>query len=108
VPKKLFYIRSHKHDQNDAKGNELALWWCPESEGYTYDLFKAGLYTKAEALAICGPFDQPIVNGKRQGDDQPSNIAYPVDMVEPLRTHAINKHDLENARLQAMAAKAPA
>lgn len=103
VEEKLFYIRSHKHDQHDQPGNELALWWCPNSQGYTYDLAKAGKYTEAEALSICGPFGVPITHGKgpkRGRYDDPSNIAYPVELVAGAATMTVNKFTVENLRLQ--------
>jgi hypothetical protein len=32
-----------------------ALWWCPQSSGYTSLVDQAGRYTKEEADAICSP-----------------------------------------------------
>lgn len=104
MSEKLFFIRSHKHDQNNPKGNELALWWGPDSKGYTSDLAKAGKYTEAQALAICGPFGVEIEHKKRGKftNDTPAEIAYPVEMVSQLAQLTVNKFDVENARLRAI------
>jgi hypothetical protein len=103
---KLYYIRSHKHDQHDQVGSQMALWWCSNSNGYTYDLARAGTYTEAEALDICGPFgvriDLPKKGRARAGCATPNNIAYPVEMVMPLAMLTANKYDIENARLGAI------
>ncbi len=46
-PKDEYYIR-------DARqiGSDSCLWWGKNSKGYTFDLKKAGVYTKAEVIAI--------------------------------------------------------
>jgi hypothetical protein len=102
VAEQLYFIRSHKHDQHDLPGSELATWWCPDSKGYTYDLAKAGQYTEAEALNICGPFGVPIVKAKPRSRtyDSPDNIAYPIEMVSPLSILVVSKYDVENARMR--------
>jgi len=40
----LFYIL----DSRSVVGN-CAMFWCPDSKGYTCELQKAGLYSRAEA-----------------------------------------------------------
>jgi hypothetical protein len=45
----MFYIQ---HTQNYA--GDYILWWGPNGSGYTFDLDRAGLYTKAEADSIVG------------------------------------------------------
>lgn len=41
----MFYIR-------DARGDvgNCVLWWCPNGQGYTCELDKAGKYTEQEAF----------------------------------------------------------
>lgn len=101
---KMFYIRSQNHDQYMAKGNELAMWWCPKSSGYTFDLTKAGQYTKAEALSICGPFgvECKTTGRGRFSRTTPDNIAYPVEMVSNAAFLMVNKYDVENQRVRSM------
>jgi len=51
----LYYIRcciSHEE--------YCLLWWKPESNGYTFDLDKAGLYTAEKAAEIQGNRDTDI------------------------------------------------
>ena len=41
----LYYVQ----DARDCVGNCI-LWWCPARKGYTTELDKAGLYTRAQVL----------------------------------------------------------
>lgn len=49
----LFLIKSNKHDHHASSEIGKALWWCPDSKGYTYNLEEAGLYEENEAKLIC-------------------------------------------------------
>ncbi|TCS35839.1 hypothetical protein EDC30_109138 [Paucimonas lemoignei] len=46
-PEELFYLQ----DSRSYVGNDV-LWWAKDGNGYTTDLSKAHVYTKAEALAL--------------------------------------------------------
>lgn len=52
-------------DAREVVGN-CALWWRPDSKGYTCDLHKAGLYTEAQTLTMRYtdiPIHKDIVEG---------------------------------------------
>lgn len=100
---KLYYIRSYKHDQHNLRGNELALWWCPNGSGYTYDLAKAGKYPEAEAKRICGPMNVTTVGRGARARDEANNIMYPVAMIEGLATTTVNKYEADNHLRMAIA-----
>jgi len=51
----LYYIR----DIRSIVGN-CALWWRPDSRGYTCDLDQAGLYTEKQARSICRNRDSDV------------------------------------------------
>jgi hypothetical protein len=99
----LFYIRSYKHDQHNLKGNELAMWWCPGGNGYTYDLAKAGKYTEAKAKEICGPMNMTTVGRGARARDEANNIMYPTAMIEALAMTTVNKFDADNRLRLALA-----
>ncbi len=99
----FYYIRSYKHDQRNVKGNELALWWCPDSQGYTYDLAKAGQYTEAKAIEICGPHNSTLVGRGASSKEVPNNIMYPIQLVNRMAILTVNKYSVENERALSMA-----
>jgi hypothetical protein len=100
---KLFYIRSYKHDQHNLKGNELAMWWCPGGNGYTYDLAKAGKYPEDKAKEICGPMNMTTVGRGARARDEANNIMYPTSMIEELAMTTVNKFDADNRLRLALA-----
>ena len=55
-----FYIL----DVRSVVGN-CAVWWCPNAQGYTCDIDKAGLYTAKQAHGMRGtdiPVHRDVVN----------------------------------------------
>ncbi len=102
----LYYIRSYKHDQHNLRGNELAMWWCPNGSGYTYDLKLAGKYEEAKAREICGPMNMTTVGRGTRAKDIANNIMYPVAMIDTLAITTVNKYDAENRLRMALAEEA--
>jgi hypothetical protein len=72
APQYLILYRQH------ASG--YALWWRPNSSGYTVDVAEAGRYSKEEAEAIAG----------LRGDDLPVPLA---DIGKRLKVRQVVSHD---------------
>ncbi len=74
----LFYIQATR----SHVGNSV-LWWCPNGEGYTTHIDKAGKYTKAQA---------------RKWTQRPTDRLWPVSHVDRHWSHHVDMQHLDYKR----------